>query len=84
MVEALRRFDGIFPGFSSEKGLLVGPESRGSSPVRLERDDVSRESISTPGLYPIGEGAGFAGGIMSAALDGIRSARVLIEQFQPS
>ncbi|MDF1664755.1 MAG: FAD-dependent oxidoreductase, partial [Planctomycetota bacterium] len=62
--------------------ILVGPESRGSSPIRMPRDPESRVSTSTPGLYPMGEGAGFAGGIMSAALDGARSAQAVIEQYQ--
>ena len=84
MRRGLQRFEGIWRGFTGSGGLLVGPESRGSSPVRIPRDDDSRESTSTPGLYPMGEGAGYAGGIMSAALDGIRSARKLIEARAPA
>jgi hypothetical protein len=80
---ALRAFDKRIPGFVSE-GLLVGPESRGSSPVRIPRDSLSRISTSTPGLYPVGEGAGFAGGIMSAAIDGLRSAAALIRTHAPA
>ena len=53
---------------------IAGPESRGSSPVRIVRDPASRQSTSVVGIYPIGEGAGYAGGIVSAALDGLRSA----------
>ena len=62
---------------------LVGPEMRGSSPVRIERD---RETFETPGfcgLYPIGEGAGYAGGIISAAVDGLRAAREIVRRFSP-
>jgi uncharacterized protein len=60
---------------------LVGPESRGSSPVRIVRDDRTRESPSVPGLYPVGEGAGYAGGIVSAAVDGLRSALAVIAAY---
>lgn len=78
---ALEVFDRRIPGFISE-GLLVGPETRGSSPVRLPRDRISRESLSTPGLYPVGEGAGAAGGIISSGLDGLRSAAALIRKYE--
>lgn len=62
---------------------LVGPESRGSCPVRIVRDAASRESTGVAGLYPVGEGAGFAGGIVSAAVDGLRSAMAVIGRFAP-
>ncbi len=61
--------------------LLVGPEARGSAPVRIIRDAENRQSPGITGLYPVGEGAGFAGGIVSAAVDGLRSARELIGLF---
>lgn len=57
---------------------LAGPEARGSAPVRILRGDDSRESPGIAGLYPIGEGAGYAGGIVSAAVDGLRTARAII------
>jgi uncharacterized FAD-dependent dehydrogenase len=60
---------------------LLGPEMRGSSPVRIERDAESRQSPACQGLYPVGEGAGFAGGIISAAVDGLLSAKQLVRQF---
>jgi uncharacterized FAD-dependent dehydrogenase len=63
--------------------VLVGPEMRGSSPIRIARDSVSRECPNIRGLYPVGEGAGYAGGIVSAAVDGLRSARVLVERCAP-
>jgi uncharacterized FAD-dependent dehydrogenase len=63
--------------------VLVGPEMRGSSPVRLERNSQTRESPGITGLYPVGEGAGFAGGIVSAAVDGLLSAKALTGQFAP-
>jgi uncharacterized FAD-dependent dehydrogenase len=62
---------------------LVGPEARGSSPVRILRDDHTRQSPGIVGLYPVGEGAGYAGGIVSAAVDGLRSALAVIRNFAP-
>jgi uncharacterized FAD-dependent dehydrogenase len=62
---------------------LVGPESRGSSPVRFLRDTATLESPGIAGLYPIGEGAGYAGGIVSAALDGLRAAKAIIARYAP-
>ena len=81
---AIREFDSRIRGFAGPTGLLVGPESRGSSPIRIERDQGTRESPSTKGLYPVGEGAGFAGGIVSAAIDGLRSARAIVKRFAPA
>jgi len=66
-----------------QEAYLVGPESRGSSPVRIVRDDRSRESPGITGLYPVGEGAGYAGGIVSAAVDGLRSALAIIARYAP-
>ncbi len=80
---ALETFDRKIPGYLGE-GLLVGPEARGSSPVRILREPISRQSPTTPGLYPVGEGAGYAGGIMSAAIDGLRSAAALIRSRRPA
>jgi uncharacterized FAD-dependent dehydrogenase len=54
--------------------VLTGVETRTSSPVRLPRDATSLQSLNTPGLFPAGEGAGYAGGILSAAIDGIKVA----------
>ncbi|QDU19616.1 NAD(P)/FAD-dependent oxidoreductase [Urbifossiella limnaea] len=72
-----RRWQGRF----LPDAVLVGPEARGSSPVRIDRDPETRESPGVPGLYPVGEGAGFAGGIVSAAVDGLRTARALIARY---
>lgn len=63
---------------------LVGPEMRGSSPVRIDREFESRQSPACVGLFPVGEGAGFAGGIISAAVDGLLSAKQLVRTFAPS
>jgi uncharacterized FAD-dependent dehydrogenase len=76
---ALGRFDRAIPGFAGEQGLFVGVESRSSGPVRMPRDRVTRRARGFANLYPVGEGAGYAGGIMSAALDGARSALALLE-----
>jgi uncharacterized FAD-dependent dehydrogenase len=61
--------------------ILVGPEMRGSSPLRIDRNPSTRQCPNIQGLYPVGEGAGYAGGIVTAAVDGLRSARALVEQF---
>ena len=66
-----------------KNAILVGPEMRGSSPVRIGRDAATRECPGVVGLYPIGEGAGYAGGIISAAVDGLRSARTIVGRFAP-
>ncbi len=60
---------------------LTGPESRGSSPVRITRDAQTRQSPTVAGLYPCGEGAGYAGGIVSAAVDGVRTARAIVATY---
>lgn len=75
--EALRAFDRRMPGYASEEGVLVGVESRTSAPVRVPRDPKTLESPDLAGLHPAGEGAGYAGGIVSAALDGMRVAEVI-------
>jgi uncharacterized FAD-dependent dehydrogenase len=73
--EALRSFERKMRGYYTEEAVLVGVESRTSSPVRIPRDPETLESHDLAGLYPSGEGAGYAGGIMSAAMDGMRIAR---------
>ena len=72
--EALPAFEHRIPGFLMDDALLTGVETRTSSPVRLPRDEITLECGNTPGLYPAGEGAGYAGGILSAAIDGIKVA----------
>lgn len=79
--EGLEKFDRSLKGFVSEKSQLYGVESRTSCPVRITRNDETLESVSHKGLYPCGEGAGYAGGITSAACDGIRVAESIIEQL---
>ena len=75
--------DRAWRGRFLKSGVLVGPESRGSSPVRIPRDEQSRES-PLAGLYPVGEGAGYAGGIVSAAVDGLRTAKAIIARYAPT
>ena len=70
--EGLQAFDRKLRGFLSEGALLTGVETRSSSPIRVLRDPMGHSSIQ--GLYPAGEGAGMAGGIMSAAVDGLKAA----------
>ncbi len=72
-----RRLD----GFAGSEALLTAPETRASSPIRIARHRETHESISVQNLYPIGEGAGFAGGIISAALDGFRTAEKLMARY---
>lgn len=76
--QGLKQIEKKVPGYAST-GILVGLESRTSSPIRMWRDPVRLES-NVRGVYPTGEGAGYAGGIMSAALDGIRVARAIIQK----
>ena len=78
--QGFRDFDRKYPGFLTNEAVIVGVESRSSSAVRIIRDSESLESISTPGLYPCGEGAGYAGGITSSALDGINAALKIAER----
>lgn len=75
---AIARFDREIPGYAGEAGLLVGVESRSSGPLRMPRNPVARCSPAFENVLPVGEGAGYAGGIMSAAIDGARSAWALL------
>lgn len=74
--EALPGLDGNLKGFASDDAVLTAPETRSSSPVRILRDGTRQSSLR--GLYPCGEGAGYAGGIMSAAIDGIQTAEAIL------
>jgi uncharacterized FAD-dependent dehydrogenase len=76
MREALPQFDRRIPGFAMADAVLTGVETRTSSPLRLTRDR-SLQSVNTKGLYPAGEGAGYAGGILSAGVDGIKIAEAI-------
>lgn len=81
MKEGLLSFDRKIKGFADENAVLTGIETRSSSPVRMVRNE-GYESISIQGIYPCGEGAGYAGGIMSAAVDGIRVGVKIMESYR--
>ena len=81
-IEALKNFNRKMPGFSGEEAILHGVESRTSSPVRVVRDNETLQSPKFYNLYPAGEGAGFAGGITSAGVDGIRIAESICSHVQ--
>jgi uncharacterized protein len=74
-----RRWQGRF----LPQAVLAGPEARGSSPVRILRDPLTLETPGIEGLYPVGEGAGYAGGIISAAVDGLRTAKAIVACYAP-
>ena len=80
--DALRRslvaFDRQIPGFAGEEGTLVGVETRCSAPLRMPRHGDTFRARGFQNLYPVGEGAGYAGGILSAAIDGARAAQALL------
>lgn len=75
--QGFREFGKRARGFLTNDALVVGLESRTSSPVRIPRDRETLEHVSLPGLYPVGEGAGYAGGIVSAAMDGVKAAEAI-------
>ncbi|MEE0921802.1 MAG: FAD-dependent monooxygenase [Paludibacteraceae bacterium] len=79
--QGFRDFDRKYRGFLTNEAVILGVESRSSSAVRLPRDPETLQSISTPHLYPCGEGAGYAGGITSSALDGINVALKIAESI---
>lgn len=82
LAAALADFGRRIPGFDHPSVVLTGVETRTSAPVRILRNEQYL-SLNVDGLYPMGEGAGYAGGIMSAALDGLNAARALMEQYKP-
>ena len=79
--QGFRDFDRKYRGFLTNEAVILGVESRSSSAVRIPRNPETLESISTPGLYPCGEGAGYAGGITSSALDGINAALAIVARY---
>ena len=76
--DALRRFDQVLRGYASSEANLIAVESRTSSPVRIPRDPATRQVPGFDGLYVAGEGPGYAGGIMSAALDGLHTGHAVL------
>ena len=79
MKEAIVELDKKLHGFADNDTILTGVETRSSSPVQITRDKETLNSINVNGLYPCGEGAGYAGGIMTAAIDGIKCAIKVLE-----
>ena len=79
----LRAYERKIAGYTAPEAILTGLETRTSSPVRLKREE-NFECTQLAGLYPCGEGAGYAGGIMSAAVDGLRVARAIISRYAPA
>jgi len=77
LARGLRHFGRSMYGYETNEAVLVGVESRTSSPVRIPRDRTTLEHVQVRGLFPCGEGAGFAGGIVSAAMDGVNVARAI-------
>lgn len=76
MCDALVKMDGMLAGFACPDAVLTGPETRSSSPVRIVRDEFFQTKVN--GLFPCGEGAGYAGGIISAAVDGVKCAEAVL------
>jgi len=83
LTTALEHLDARRAGFAGPDALLVAPETRASCPVRIVRDPDVRASVSAANLYPTGEGAGYAGGIISSAVDGLRTAEALMARYAP-
>ena len=79
--EGLLDFNHKIKGFSNDDAILTGVETRTSSPVRITRDNSTMQSVSIKGVYPIGEGSGYAGGIVSSAIDGLKCAEMIISTY---
>jgi uncharacterized FAD-dependent dehydrogenase len=82
MKGALLNFNQKIDGFAAADVILSGAETRTSSPIRILRDSSTRIAVGYKNLYPAGEGAGYAGGITSAAVDGIKTAISIISEFK--
>ena len=80
---ALTAFDKRIPGFATADAVLTGVETRTSAPVRILRDSTTHLAMGYKNLYPAGEGAGYAGGITSAAIDGLKTALSVIAKYKP-
>lgn len=81
MKEALQKLDNKLNGFALHDAVLTGVETRSSAPIRIVRDEDTLQSVNVSNLYPCGEGAGYAGGIVTAAVDGIKCAEKIIERY---
>ena len=81
MKEALNKLDNKLNGFAMHDAVLTGVETRSSAPIRIVRDEETLQSVNISNLYPCGEGAGYAGGIVTAAVDGIKCAEKIIQKY---
>lgn len=81
LIEGIKQFDKKIKGFANDDAILAAVESRTSSPIKIERDEHFTSNIK--GIYPCGEGAGYAGGIMTSAIDGIKVAEEIIKTYKP-
>lgn len=79
--EGFRLFDSMMKGFITDEAVILGVESRTSSPVRVPRDPKTLQHIKISGLYPCGEGSGYSGGIVSSAVDGIKTAEAIANRM---
>lgn len=79
--EAIPIFEQRIRGFAIEEAVMTGVETRSSAPIRIERAEDTMESVNVKGLFPVGEGAGYAGGIISAAADGMKAAEMIMMKF---
>ena len=83
LVEGIKLFDKKIEGFASRDAVITAPETRSSSPVRIKREEDGR-AWRLKGIYPCGEGAGYAGGIVSSAVDGLKTAELIVENLEYS
>ena len=82
MKEGIIKLGRKLEGFDMHDAILTGVETRSSSPIRIVRNEETLEAMNVAGLYPCGEGAGYAGGIVTAAVDGIKCAEKIIEKYK--
>lgn len=83
IARAIEQLDQRLPGYGGPDAIITAPETRASGPVRMTRDPEARAAQGVDQLYPIGEGAGYAGGIISAAIDGLKTAETIIRHHAP-
>jgi uncharacterized FAD-dependent dehydrogenase len=79
--DGFRLFDSVMKGFITDEAVILGVESRTSSPVRIPRDPETLQHIKISGLYPCGEGSGYSGGIVSSAVDGMKAAEAIVNKM---
>ncbi|HSN50691.1 MAG TPA: FAD-dependent monooxygenase, partial [Bacteroidales bacterium] len=82
MMDGFRLFDSMLKGFVTGEAVILGVESRTSSPVRIPRDPETLQHIKISGIYPVGEGSGYAGGIVSSAVDGMKAAEAIVKKMK--